>query len=343
MQREYIIGWIDSVAGRIPRVSSTFSTKDKWGAVKVRLNINRMNYRVDPGIYALGNPGPDSPVFLSANYKLSFDLLRSRLKELDAWILVLDTKGINVWCAAGKGTFGTKELVGRIELSKLKKIVTHRELIAPQLGATGVCANRVKELTGFRVIFGPVRAPDIPAFLKAGMQATREMRRIRFTFFDRIVLVPVEAVNSSRYYIYALLFFILLSGLDSSGYSLNGALDKGMYSAANLSIAYLAGVAIGPAFLPWLPGRSFSLKGVFAGLIFFIILFIYGYTGESLIETLAWLLLIPAISSFLLLSFTGSSTYASPSGVKKEMKIALPLQLTAASCGLLLWVGGRFF
>ena len=71
-----------------------------------------MNYKVDPGLYALGAPDADSPVLVSANFKMSFDLLREALPGRNAWILVLDTDGINVWCAAGKGTFGTEELAG---------------------------------------------------------------------------------------------------------------------------------------------------------------------------------------------------------------------------------------
>ena len=77
-----------------------------------------MDYRVEPGLYAVGSPTADSPVLVSANYKMSFDRLRSALPGVDAWILVLDTKGINVWCAAGKGTFGTDELVRRIEAAR---------------------------------------------------------------------------------------------------------------------------------------------------------------------------------------------------------------------------------
>ena len=78
-----------------------------------------MNYKVDPGLYALGEPNADSPVLVSANYKLSFDALRSALPGRNFWILVIDTDGINVWCAAGKGTFSTEELVSRIESSGL--------------------------------------------------------------------------------------------------------------------------------------------------------------------------------------------------------------------------------
>jgi len=62
------------------------------------------------GLYAIGNPVPDAPVFVSANYTLSFDALRSALDGIDVLSWFIDTKGINVWCAAGKGTFGTDEL-----------------------------------------------------------------------------------------------------------------------------------------------------------------------------------------------------------------------------------------
>jgi CO dehydrogenase/acetyl-CoA synthase gamma subunit (corrinoid Fe-S protein) len=83
------------------------SGKDRMGRFRSRVSGFRMHYRVDPGLYAVGSPNTDSPVLVSANYKLSFNTLRSNLDGLDAYILVLDTKGINVWCAAGKGTFGT--------------------------------------------------------------------------------------------------------------------------------------------------------------------------------------------------------------------------------------------
>ena len=110
--------WVErflDYAGRsIPVVSTALKAGDRWGSIKARWGINRMRYGVLPGLYAVGSPGADSLVFVTANYKMSFDALRSSLVGLDAWILVLDTKGINVWCAAGKGTFGTAELVSRI-------------------------------------------------------------------------------------------------------------------------------------------------------------------------------------------------------------------------------------
>ena len=119
MDQPIIIGAVDSVMGKIPRVASVLKWQDRFGTVKARWGINRMDYKVDPGLYALGNPNPQSPVFVTANYKMSFDALREALENLASWILVLDTKGINVWCAAGKGTFGTEELVRRVQATGL--------------------------------------------------------------------------------------------------------------------------------------------------------------------------------------------------------------------------------
>ena len=105
---------------RPPEISSAWLLEDHLGALRVRFSLGRNRYRVLPGLYALGRPGKDSEVLVTANYKLSFDLLRKNLSGLNAWILVLETYGINVWCAAGKGTFGSDELIRQIKNSSFK-------------------------------------------------------------------------------------------------------------------------------------------------------------------------------------------------------------------------------
>ncbi|MFC2061211.1 mercury methylation corrinoid protein HgcA [Elusimicrobiota bacterium] len=328
---------------KIPKVSAQLKFADKLGIVKVRLGINRKNYQVAPGIYAVGNPGKDSNVFVTANYKLSFDMLRSNLKDFKAWILVLDTKGINVWCAAGKGTFGTNELISRIMSAGLKDIVDHRRLIVPQLGAAGVAGHVVKKVTGFQVIFGPVRASDIPAFLKNNMKASAEMRKVRFSLYDRMILVPMEVIIGAKYIIAAAFLFFVLSGLSKNGYSIFLAVETGKVPVINLLTAFFAGAVAGPVLLPWLPGRSFSLKGFFSGIIFFLLLMVmHGFININRIEAIAWMLLISTMSSFVLMNFTGASTYTSLSGVKKEMKTAVPLQIAGFFIGMILWITCRF-
>jgi len=339
---KYIAGWLDTKTevGKVPKVSTTLSKSDKWGMIKTRLAIKRMEYKIQPGLYAVGEPDALSTVLVTANYKLTFDVLRRELTGINAWILVLDTKGINVWCAAGKGTFSTAELVNRVEITGLKHLAKHRKLVVPQLGAVGISAHNVRKRSGFSVIYGPVRAADLPVFLKKGMKAEPEMRRVRFSMFDRLKVAPVEMVQGFRYLLIIGAIFFLLSGLSGSGYSIHW--QVGAMAVLNILLAYLAGTLIGPLLLPWLPGRSFSSKGAVIGVVTFLILFFIKWIEGGYIQVAAWLFLIPAISSFLTMNFTGASTYTSLSGVKKEMRFAVPLQIIVGVTGFSLWMIARF-
>ena len=343
--KSWIVGRVETPAGLVPLVATRLGMADRLGAIKARLGIQRMHYAVDPGLYAVGSPIAESPVFVSANYKLSFDHLRRELEGINGWIMVIDTKGINVWCAAGKGTFGTDEIVHRIEVTQLSQVVAHRLIIIPQLGAPGVAAHLVKQRSSFRVIYGPVRARDIREFLDAGMKTTPVMRRVLFNIGDRAVLIPMELIQWSPLAIFIAVAVFFLTGLSRNGYSLPGL--AGAREACILLIAFLAGGSLVPMFLPWLPGRAFSWKGTFVGLTLAILLVVLGFipsaqpTGQ--LETAAWVLLTPAIGAFMAMNFTGASTYTSLSGVKKEMRFAVPTQIVAAVLGFGLWVMARFF
>jgi hypothetical protein len=326
---------------KIPRVPTELCFADWLGNWTVRLGIRRMKYTVEPGIYAVGKPDSESVVLVSANYKLSFDALRKELGGLDAWIIVLDTKGINVWCAAGKGTFGTDEIVHRVGLVELEKIVNHRKIILPQLGAPGVAAHEVKKRCGFSVIYGPIRACDIIDFLKAGMKATQQMRQVHFSFYDRLVLTPVEFVMGGKYMILIMAVLFILSGIGAGGYSIDLAMSHGFRSVLNIFVAFLSGAVITPLLLPWLPGRSFSFKGFSVGFVVAVVLFVFKLTG-SWLETVGWIFLVSVVSSFLAMNFTGASTYTSLSGVKKEMRVAVPLQVITGILGMGMWIAGRF-
>ena len=336
------VGQLETTSGTVPVLSTAWSMRDYWSTIKVRWSVGRMNYTVSPGIYAVGKPDRDSSVFVTGNYKLSVDHLRRALDGMNAWILVLNTKGINVWCAAGKKTFGTDELVSRIEKHELGKIVNHRKLILPQLGATGVSAHKVKELTGFTVIYGPVRAEDIKAFVDSGLKATPAMRTVTFPLVDRLKLIPVDIFYGKYYMLIIPSLFFLVSGINSKGYSVDLAISSGGRAIVNLFAAYLAGCALTPALLPWIPFCRFSIKGLIIGALMAIILFLAGFLGTSFLELISWFLMITGISSFLAMNFTGSSTFTSLSGVQKEMKTALPLQITFAGIGLLGWIISRF-
>ena len=331
-----------STIGAIPQVSTTWSSHDLWETIKIRWSVGRMSYKIEPGIYAVGQPEENSPVFVTANFKLSFDHVRRALDGMNAWLLVLDTKGINVWCAAGKGTFSTKELIRQINLVGLEKIVNDHKVIVPQLGAVGVSAHEVKKSTGFSVIYGPVRAEDIHDFMEAGMKATKEMRAVKFSTWDRLKLVPVELTNGKKYLVLIPAIFLILSGLNRKEYSVDLAYHDGLRSGFILLIAYVTGCAITPVLLPWVPFRRFALKGLLTGWLAAFILAYFNFLGQGTIEIISWFLMIGSISSFLMMTFTGTSTFTSLSGVQKEMKTAVPAQIGMAGLGFIAWIISKF-
>ena len=342
LDQPFVSGSLSTPAGLLPKVSSRLTRQDRWGTIKARFGVGRMNYAVHPGLYALGEPDENAPVLVTANYKMSFDCLRQALPGRNAWILVLDTKGINVWCAAGKGTFGTNELVYRIEAGGLKKVVRHRKIVLPQLGAPGVAAHQVKKLSGFKVHYGPVRARDIPAYLDNGLRASREMRIVTFPLTDRAVLIPIELLGAAKPFALLSLALLVLAGiLGRSGFQTN-LLHDGVFAVVALFAALFGGAVLTPLLLPWLPGRAFSVKGLSIGLVTALALMmargvdVGAWAGR--VEVLAWLLIIPAIAAYLAMNFTGASTYTSLSGVKKEMRFALPLEITAGIVGLMVWI-----
>jgi acetyl-CoA decarbonylase/synthase complex subunit gamma len=299
-----------------------------------------MNYTVPHGLYALGEPNAESEVLVTANYRMTFDLLRRAVVGLSAWILVLDTRGINVWCAAGKGTFSTNELTACVETSGLANIVTHRRLIVPQLGAVGVAAHMVRGQTGFNVVYGPVEAMDIPAFLAAGRHASPDMRRKEFPLAERAALIPMEVLPAVKWAVIIMAALALLEGITGSGPFLTDAIRSGLEAAGFLALALLCGAVLVPVLLPWLPGKAFAVKGAVMGAAAVILLPILAPSAG--LKGAAWTLFVVAISSFLAMNFTGSSTFTSLSGVKREMRIAVPAQIAAAAAGLLFWAGSVF-
>ncbi|GAB6286430.1 MAG: mercury methylation corrinoid protein HgcA [Methanoregula sp.] len=297
-----------TMPGEIWTSDSVLTFANRLDHFLARWGVNRMGHRVEPGLYRLGNPTPESPVFASANYTLSFDALRSALTGVDAYILVLDTKGINVWCAAGKGTFGTEELIREIEATRLSDVVTHRRIIVPQLGAPGISWMEVLRRSGFRVEFGPVRAADLSLYLETHT-ATPAMRTVQFPLRDRIVLIPVELVQVIPWAVVATLVV---------GFFIN------WMTAAQVLTAVLAGTVLFPALLPYIPTKDFTTKGLVLGGLVMLPFIWYESTAGMSPSTLAGyavtsLLVFPPVTAFLSLNFTGATTFTSRTGVRKEI------------------------
>ena len=112
------------------------------------------------------------------------------LKGLDAWVLCVDSNGINVWCAARGNDFGNMQLLEAIEATGIKNITKKKTLLLPQLSAGGVAIPQLpknSEEFPFRVKYGPVWSKYIPQFLnEKPAQKPKQMKLAKFTLFHRI-------------------------------------------------------------------------------------------------------------------------------------------------------------
>ncbi len=314
--------------------SPNLTVANRWDHILARWRWKRGEHRVIPGLYSIGHPNSDSPVLVSANYTLSFDALRTGLKGVDAYILVINTFGINVWCAAGKGTFGTEELVERIETSELAKVVRHRTVILPQLGAPGVAAHLVKKQSSFKVEYGPVRAADLPMYLKTH-KATSEMRLVRFGVLDRLMLAPVELLG---YFLYLLIAAVALY------------FWGGWTGSLLVVLTIVSGAVFFPLLLPWLPTKDFSTKGWSLGIVVTLAMVLSdalwlntsASTAHKVLSGLSNMLIWPSVVALIALNFTGASTITSRSGVKAEMRSYIRPMAISFVLGIMINIIARF-
>ena len=270
-------------------------------------------------------------MFVTANYKLSFDALREA-NVSNAWVMVLDTHGINVWCAAGKGTFSTAELVRMIEKCQLESLVNHKRLIVPQLGAVGVSGHQVKKMTGYDVVFGPVRADDLCQFIENDYEATSEMRTVTFNLADRSLLTPLECLQSLRYslVVSALIFTIGILG----AYSLS-EFDALMPHLTMILLTSVMGAVVFPLLYPVLKGTWFTIKAMSLSLAWIsIAALVFMKAGIGGFESLGVTLMGAALLESHALNFTGATPVSSYNETKKETLKMLPYLIAVFILGI---------
>ncbi len=138
------------------------------------------------GLREIGHPGPTSPILVTCNFDLTVRRLMRVLRHQDCYLLVAESGGVNVWCAAGGHVFDTRSVVSAVKVSGIAARVDHRRLILPPLAGPGVRALDVEEETGFQVVWGPVHMEDLPTFLSSGLVRTPAMRRVRWRWGERL-------------------------------------------------------------------------------------------------------------------------------------------------------------
>jgi hypothetical protein len=306
-----------------PSLDQKWYLKDRLGLIGVRLNINRDHFKVTPGLYKLGSPDENSDVIVTANYKLTFDQVRRSVHN-NYWLLVIDTDGINVWCAAGKGRFGTAEVIYWLNKTDIKSYIHHKRLILPQLSGPGIQSHLIEEKTGLRVYFGPVDIKDLDRYVSNQYQADHKMRTVDFKLKQRLSVMGVECLK--------VLKLLVLIGL----LSLMPFIPTSIFIMA--CIGGVTGSVLFPILLPIRPFAPFYLNGF---MLSAVLESIYLYSSGVTILKVGLLLLFSVYAGFLAMNFTGSTTFTSLSGVKKEMERGVPFLVALTGLGVLLTcIGG---
>ncbi|MEA1978825.1 MAG: corrinoid protein-associated methyltransferase CpaM, partial [Chloroflexota bacterium] len=247
--------------------------------------------QVKPGVYAVGEPGRESPLLVTGNFELTVRrLVRAIEGELDAWILVVDSGGINVWCAAGGGFLTADKIIGALHISGLSDFLKHHTLILPQLCANGVEGWRIREQTGWGVHWGPARAVDIPEYLARGRNKTDGMRWVTFPLRDRLEMTAVTLG------LYALLILIPIA-----------IFWRSMFWPTLFAMAALA--AFYAVTLPWLPGKDGLAKSLTLALIALVGMLVYStiWDPASIDVLFARAIGITALSVFIAAELQGMS------------------------------------
>ncbi|RJS72330.1 MAG: acetyl-CoA decarbonylase/synthase complex subunit gamma [Candidatus Syntrophoarchaeum sp. WYZ-LMO15] len=125
----------------------------------------RRPVQVEPGVREIGNPTEDSPVFVTTNFALTYYTVESDLSSnnIDCYIVVVNTEGIGVEAALAGGQLTSAKIKETIEDAKLEEKVKHKTLIIP--GLTARISGELEDLTGWKVLVGPVDSGRIPGFL----------------------------------------------------------------------------------------------------------------------------------------------------------------------------------
>jgi len=145
------------------------------------------------GLIEIGAPGRDAPVLLTGNFRLTVERVKRSLRGIDAYLLVANSRGVNVWCAATGGLFTNHDVVSVLKTSGVEGRVDHRRVTLPQLAATGIEGPVVRRKTGWTVVWGPVEAAHLPEFLRCGGEIPPAMRKVGFPWPRRLEMAVAWA------------------------------------------------------------------------------------------------------------------------------------------------------
>lgn len=317
------------------------SKRDFIKSIIDQVFLFKKTFSVKPGLYYTGDHYDiTAPILVTCNYHLTVYKLWKTVNHLNTRILVIDTEGINVWCAAGKGKFCTAAIQEQLEkvdpnqLSVLEISKEHRlPLVIPKLALSGVKLKKLIDLN-YQPIIGPIYMEEIPDFLHQKPLINCKTEKFEFDISDRLFTLPGSLLQFLLYSIYPAIPLFLLNAIFPNGCSniLWYQIPILFFSVATLYIIIF----------PYLPSRKFAIKGLTLAscllLPILVVFFINPISIGSIYSSLSLVSIVLATGIFFGLYYTGNSGVSNYSLVKLEIVRYLPISAILYGLGLVMFI-----
>ncbi|MFW9903789.1 MAG: corrinoid protein-associated methyltransferase CpaM [Candidatus Thorarchaeota archaeon] len=297
-----------------PNVLSDQKLRGIYGQIRNILCILRAGsalIAIEPGLYIYGDPSDNSPVLVTANYQRTVRLVGRALKDQDAYLLVADTMGENVWCAARGDKFGLEEVAEVIKATRIEDLVQKKKLVVPQLAAGGMDHQEVKKATGWSCQFGPIYAKYIPSYLTSGRK-TEKQRTISFETRERLEMALQQSYFLSKFFF----FWFFLIGL--VGITILPQISLFSIAILLLPIIWLVYLLLALIF-PLFPTQSFLKRGIYyGGLLSIVFLGVGGILEYTIVGIAQWVVIGFALGTFLGMDYSGATPISKPTEIDEE-------------------------
>lgn len=269
----------------------------------------KRTYVVRPGLYYTGTHyDRDAPLLVTGNYHLSVLLVSRHVRRINARLLVIDTDGINVWCAAGKGAFCNAAILAQLNRYQRQTLTgsTWLTLLLPKFSLAGVDFRALRK-EKLRPIIGPLYAKDLPAYLASPPYRDNGQQTVRFDLQMRTFSWLPGLVQFVGYSGWLMLLFV------------GAEILFGATAPLGLLVVVAFVATAYPLLFPWLPGKRFAVKGLALGLTTSVALIATAaYRGVAPGELVAEIAFTVATGMFFGLSYTGNSAVSNYTKVRRE-------------------------
>lgn len=126
--------------------------------------------QVQPGIYEINSPKPESPVLVTTNFSITYFSVANEVEGsgLPAWLLVTDAEGMSVLTAWAAGKFDAERIAKAVKTFNVADKVSRKRVVIP--GHVAVLSGELEEeLPDWEIRVGPREAVDLPAFMKQAL------------------------------------------------------------------------------------------------------------------------------------------------------------------------------